>query len=669
MARRSLPRHPSLPFLDFLYPSLAIRAAPFTRTRSTCLFNHRSFTAQSQIEAIAHTGDAAHTILHLPFTCGGCGALTQDSRPKEPGFYDANRKSVKAYLAAQGKLPGNPTSAIEARIFDQALNAADQPLRDKLDLVNDDGVYQGHKDKEHEGKAPLSLDQIAAPICDRCHRLTYHNTGEATVHLTPRSVHDIISESPYKNNHIYHVLDAADFPLSLIPSLTKTLSLNPPRGKNRRAHNNVYTSGRRAELTYIITRADLLAPKKEQVDRLMPYLIQVLRDALGASAENIRLGNVRCVSSKRGWWTKTIKENIWERGGGGWMVGKANVGKSNLFECVFPKGRMELENRQHAKKEIKELGTVPSQAFLPISHGANEIITGLAQNVDRQESFFDLENSLLPPMPTERNFPNFPLVSSLPGTTVAPIRHSFGNGKGELIDLPGLSRGDLQSFTLPEYRNSLVMCQRVKPKQLTIKPGQSLVVGGLIRITPLDSDAVILAYPFLTLPTHVTSTDKAKAMFEQQSFPDSTSVARPGASHRILHAGTFPLKWDVTKDRAGPLTRKDAAGIRTNVLPFIVLSTDILIEGCGWIELVAQVRKRHLEKQEDSRSFFDTKNYPMIEILSPDGKHIGVRRPMNAWLLGGEKSKPARGTSRPRRSMKGVKKRLKEASRDVSGTQ
>jgi len=64
---------------------------------------------------------------------------------------------------------------------------------------------------------------------------------------------------------------------------------------------------------------------------MMPYLTTVLRDALGRSGKDVRLGNVRCVSAIRGWWTPTLKEEIFKRGGGGWMVGKVNVGKSQFL--------------------------------------------------------------------------------------------------------------------------------------------------------------------------------------------------------------------------------------------------------------------------------------------------------------------------------------------------
>jgi hypothetical protein len=57
------------------------------------------------------------------------------------------------------------------------------------------------------------------------------------------------------------------------------------------------------------------------------------------------------------------------------------------------------------------------------------------------------------------------------------------------------------------------MRARVGPEQMSIKPGQSLVLGGgLIRITPKTPDLVFLSYTFLPLHPHITSTDKAVAV-------------------------------------------------------------------------------------------------------------------------------------------------------------
>ena len=510
--------------------------------------------------------------------------------------------------------------------------------------------------QQRQGRPPT-------PVCNRCHKLMHHHAGVSVAHPTLQSIKTTISESPHKYNHVYHILDAADFPLSLIPSLQRHLALAPQRSTNRRAKSSHYQHGRKAEMSFIITRSDLLAPRKEQVDSMMPYILRVLRDALGGSAHNVRLGNVRCVSSKRGWWTKQVKEDIWNRGGGGWMVGKVNVGKSNLFESVFPKNRNE-------KLELSLLRDTSDQALqdgsggntLCSKHDINRDLRNEQTRTALREENREYSNggSLLPPAPPETAFPVMPLVSSLPGTTASPIRLAFGSGRGELIELPGLSRGDLEAFVAYHHKPDLVMRHRIKPKQLVIKPGQSLLVGGLICITPTLPEITVLAYPFVPLKCHVTSADRATAIHLQHEKSGVPTVARAGAGSRMGSAGKFPLKWDVTKQRAGPLTNPAAAGLSTGILPFVVFSTDILVEGCGWIELVAQVRKRNMESETNSERLFDDRSYPQVEVSSPDGKHVGVRRPMGAWMLGGQMLRFSNGkATRPRRSMKGAKKRLK----------
>ena len=417
-------------------------------------------------------------------------------------------------------------------------------------------------------------------------------------------------------------------------------------------------------MSFIITRSDLLAPRKEQVDTLMPYLMEVLRKALGSHAESVRLGNVRCVSAKRGWWTREVKEDVWNRGGGGWMVGKVNVGKSNLFECVFPKGRRE----KLSSGSFEELTRAASAQHQDEKAGEPDSLADLGSEGHKGFSKIEerlREDSLLPPPPIETPFPLMPVVSSLPGTTASPIRLPFGGGKGELIDLPGLFRSDLENYVQDEHKLDLVMEHRPQAEQFVIKHGQSLLLGGLIRITPTTPDVIVLAYPFVPLHGDVIPTDKAIDIHTQEQSGGTTSIAKPGIGGKMASAGTFNLKWDVTKKRAGPLTSRAAIGLNTQVLPFVVLSLDLLIEGCGWVELVAQVRKRALEARAASDGEFNLEGLPGVEVFSPEGRHIGAREPMSAWLLG--EKKPKRALRRPRQSMKGAKKAVKLARRQSGG--
>lgn len=429
--------------------------------------------------------------------------------------------------------------------------------------------------------------------------------------------------------------------MSLLPNLHKTLDAHL-RTKNRRTKEHVFKKGGHTiDMSFVITRSDLLAPLKEQVDAMMPTLIEILREALGHTGERVRLGNVRCVSSKRGWWTKEVKESIWERGGGGWFVGKVNVGKSNLFESVFPKGRDETFNFDKIRNEFRNR---------PLQLEAETKVESLT------EASFDKMSSLLPPAQEETKYPVMPIISELPGTTASPIRIPFGNGRGELIDLPGLSRASLEAYVKPDHKLDLVMKRRITPERIVVKPGSSVLLGGgLIRITPKTPDLVFMIHSFVPLDTHLTSTPKSIDIQAGQREAGIRSIVDPDSRSKIASAGIFKLSGDVTRKHAGPLTRKDAVGLSTSRLPFIVHSTDILIEGCGWVEIVAQVRKPKHEHRDALAAAMgelpEPTPFPEIEVFSPEGKFVGQRRPLSAWLVSGPRPRKAGEKGRPRRAL------------------
>ena len=506
----------------------------------------------------------SHRRPDLPLTCPGCGALTQTAESDEAGFFTPSRRSVREYLKRRRRNATVSSSEV----------ASNTDLDTELDVEIVENTI------EHEGSwtmteelttIPIDFDE---PICDRCHNLLHNATGVSIAHPSLDAIADSIAESPHSRNHVYHVLDAADFPMSLITTIHKKLSLAKPRSRNRRSQ---YDFSRRPTLDFIITRSDLLGPTKEMVDSLLPQFRELLRNALSRSDRDARLGNLHLVSSKRGWWTKEIKEDIWRRGGGNWMVGKVNVGKSNLFEVLFPKGHSEIapsyaELERDAKVDDTESAEVPLLS----------------------------ETSLLPPSQPSKPYPTLPIVSALAGTTASPIRLPFGDSKGELVDLPGLARSDPSLSLHPSQKPfQLVMQTRPTVAQYIIKPGSSLLLGGgLIRITPHldpnDRSTTMLAYPFTPpiLKPHVTSTQKAIQAQQQQRNIGNDSLLAEGAGQTVKIAGTFELKTDVTRQRAGKML---AAWMSLEQLPFRVYATDVLIEGIGWVEIVCQTRKRRFQ--------------------------------------------------------------------------
>jgi hypothetical protein len=623
----------------------------------------------------------------------------------EAGYYNVKRKSVDEYLRGDP----SPKKLEEDSIVESSLKAAadlDPGILAQLGFQGEE-AKSGTEDS-HLSTIPIANSSTAAPkviqppLCDRCHKIKHHDTGVSIHHPSIKSIEDTIFESPYKINHVYHVLDAADFPMSLIPGLHKVLNITPQRSLNRRSKTGKFFHGQKTDVSFVITRSDLLAPKKEQVDSMMPYLRDVLRDALGRAGKDVRLGNVRCVSAKQSWWTKDLKEDIWKRGGGGWMVGKVNVGKSQLFGEIFPKGRrstaspesfqpptvtwgsqgssgnsgsvaeaLREELRSDETLDIIESGSEDIVKFSPMNETeAPETMASLEPDASREE-YLD-NDSLLPPPQQETNYPEMPLVSSLPGTTASPIRVPFGNGRGELIDLPGLARGDLELHVQPEHRSSLIMRSRIRPEQQVIKPGQSLLLGGFIRITPATPDVIFLAYNFNPLKPHLTSTERAIGTQTQTRDANVENISLPGTGEKIASAGTFHLKWDVTRQRTGPVTSRQAANIKVDRLPYRVMAADILIESVGWVEVTAQIRKPRgamfQAVKKDEQPTWEGKEeeidpqWPTVEVFSPEGRFIGVRKPLNAWLNFAQKPSEKNRKARPRRSMKGAKKNAKRAN-------
>ncbi|KAK5661489.1 hypothetical protein OQA88_11393 [Cercophora sp. LCS_1] len=610
----------------------------------------------------------------LPAQCSGCGALSQTTVPGQPGYFNLNRKAIREFLGLEEVEQRRETRNYD--VVEKALAGVD------LSELESKGVNL--KTVLPDVGLMRETGPVRVPVCERCHDLLHYNTGDSIFHPSVDSLRETILESPHKYNHVYHVLDAADFPMSLVPRIADFLDAVPLRSHNRRLRNAKFYSNKRTEIHFIITRADLLGPRDKDVDRLLPYLREVLRDALGTSGQFVRLGNVKFVSAKRGWWTKRLRNEIYGRGGAWWMVGKANVGKSSLFASVFPQGKTPGVPNDKSAIDVVEEAIQPD---------------GL---------------SLLPPLQPETPYPDMPLVSSLPGTTASPIRLSFGGGKGEVIDLPGLPRSDLEKYIQPKYRDGLVMRKRVVPEQQTLKPGKSLLLGGFIRITPRTPDLVFLAYNFTRLPEHVTSTEKAIGTQERTDPVNIENISTPAASEKIKLAGSYQLKYNVTKQRAGPLTRKNSVNLPVEKLPFRVLSIDILIEGCGWVEIVAEVRakrfyemlsasqpaptkapegfnpkrlelddlKRELASDEESEAARDAEvqddaessapgewdnsgpEWPVVDVYTPEGRFVACRRPMNAWVINRGKVEKK---SRPRRSMRFAKKTEKKAKRAAMG--
>ena len=78
------------------------------------------------------------SLLALPRSCPGCGALTQTVNPEGAGFYNTARRSVKSFLAQYGN-----EQLGEAEIFKEVVGHASQDILRSLDIQKASEVTGG----------------------------------------------------------------------------------------------------------------------------------------------------------------------------------------------------------------------------------------------------------------------------------------------------------------------------------------------------------------------------------------------------------------------------------------------------------------------------------------------------------------------------------------------
>lgn len=155
-----------------------------------------------------------------------------------------------------------------------------------------------------------SYDPKSAPLCRRCHEITYHsNPLLPQIGSLPPSkpitqiLSEIASQNRFRSNPplLIHVLDVADFPLSFIP-------FAPPRG---------------SKILYVINRADVVCERSSSMGHVRTYFREELERILkeegirgmdtGERGDRGEIGvEVHPVSALKGWGIKELLARIFQ---------------------------------------------------------------------------------------------------------------------------------------------------------------------------------------------------------------------------------------------------------------------------------------------------------------------------------------------------------------------
>jgi len=300
-------------------------------------------------------------------------------------------------------------------------------------------------------------------VCERCHGIRYHHRASGLpAYPTLHTLTNLMQNSPHTKNHIYHLIDAADLPMSLQPGLREHLYRNLSKSLRHQL-----------TVSYIVTRADILMASERQISSLMTYIKKRIKDAL---PEDERVESVadriHVISTRNGWGVGKVKDEIRSRTGGVWIIGGINVGKSRFVKEMWPEGG---ESRPVTREEAEEYGILPEggEGTEGRAEGNTEGKEGGVENKKGNMAYEYFLNTLH----------IAPTVSDVPGTTAAPIKIAYRTsgrerGWGEMIDLPGFERwvgygeNGLLKYVRPELQMAIAMDKRVKGQQYTIKSGK-----------------------------------------------------------------------------------------------------------------------------------------------------------------------------------------------------
>ena len=393
----------------------------------------------------------------IPDYCPGCGAPSQRQDPNLPGHYSRlTRRQRFGDLTIK-----SPKQHSEENIFYdtierlQSESDSKTPSQELSELL----IATIASSSPPTSKSAGEESRVPPLVCGRCHGIRYHHRASGLpAYPTLHTLTNLMQNSPHIKNHIYHLIDAADLPMSLQPGLREHLYRNLSKPLCRQL-----------TVSYIVTRADILMASERQISSLMTYIKKRIKDALPEDERvESMVDKIHVISIRNGWGVGKVKDEIRRRTGGVWIIGGINVGKSRFVKEMWPEGG---ESRPVTREEAEEYG------ILPEGGESTELkAEGKEGGVEKKKGKMAYEYFLNPLHIT-------PTVSDVPGTTAAPIKIAYrasGQGRrwGEMIDLPGFerwvsySKNGLLKYVRPELQMAVAMDERVKGQQYTIKSGK-----------------------------------------------------------------------------------------------------------------------------------------------------------------------------------------------------
>ncbi|KAI1888325.1 hypothetical protein AGOR_G00183850 [Albula goreensis] len=453
-------------------------------------------------------------------------------------------------------------------------------------------------------------------ICQRCHLLIHHQKA-LNVQMSKEEYRDIVRRIRTEKALVLLIVDLLDIPDSIIPDLMNLI------GKNK-------------HVVVLGNKVDLLPRDSENyLKRIKSQLLKYCTDTGLPSDGNMK--GIHLISAKTGYGIEHLISSLqssWKYKGDVYLVGTANAGKSTLFNTLLESDyckskasdvihkatispwpgttlnllkfpiinptsyrmfkRMERLKKESAQseadlspQEVKRLQQFSRQGYLMGR-------VGRTFRADAQEQrdcdVVEFDPDILS-MGEEEERGRGPLQPSVP----VEFTHNELKDAHWLYDTPGIMKEqDILSLLTEEELKVVVPNYAIIPRTFVLKPGMTLFLGALGRIDYLEGEkscwfSVIASN---LLPVHITSLDKADAIYQKHA--GRTLLGVPTGGEERMKG--FP-----------PLIAQDME-LRGQGYP--QATADIKLSSAGWVAVTGHHDNRLL-----------------LKVHAPEGVGIHLRDP------------------------------------------
>lgn len=388
-------------------------------------------------------------------------------------------------------------------------------------------------------------DELATQLCQRCDFLQKYNVA-LNVSVPNDEYPQLISKIQFNKSLVIILVDLLDFPCSVWPGIVNLI-------------------GEKQKVYIVGNKVDLL-PKDDKLylERIKKSLKESLK--LSGIGRNTKIRDVSLISAKTGYGVENLVTKLFrdiKKDENVYLIGCTNSGKSTLFNVLMQTDLCALNNSDLITRATTSLwpGTTLSLLKFPVRKLAGWQMQMRLHRLNLFEKQDIAERRLKWTMHRQESNPQFAMLSERIGSSFRkelpfqlqddhPLAKVTSTAKkpfdpssvhykdcSSLHDTPGVIYKDqLLNLLTTEELLRTVPREIITPRTYTLRPNQTLFIGGLARVDLIHARQQVWFTVFASryLPVNIVFTEQAAKFYDLYLGTEMLSVPM-GGEERLKH--------------------------------------------------------------------------------------------------------------------------------------